>query len=208
MYKLYWAPKTGAFVVQAALEQADAAYDRVVVDIRAGAQKEPAYLAINSLGQVPSLALPDGQVVTESAAMVLHLADAFPGAGLLPAADHPDRPKALRWLMFLAMNVYGDNLRYNYAARYTDDPSGAPGVRAAAVEQLVRSWKMFDDALESGPFLLGETCCAVDIYAAMMTDWSLPRAQLFACAPRVARAFALVCELPAVSPIAEANELI
>lgn len=212
MYELHWAPDTGAFVIHAALEQArdrvGADYRRVVVDMGAGGHKEPAYLALNPLGQVPTLVLPDGQVVTESAAMVIHLAEAFPEAGLLPAAGHVDRPKALRWLLFLAMNIYGDNLRYNAPGRFTDEPAGAAAVRRSAAARLERFWQLVDAALEPGPFLLGETCSAVDLYCAMMTDWALAREQVFGRAPRVARAFELVCAQPVVARIAEENSLV
>ena len=70
---------------------------------------------LNPLGQVPTLVMPDGTVMTESAAIVLHLADIAPNAGLVPPPDHPQRPAFLRWLVFLVSAVYS-------TFTYGDDP--------------------------------------------------------------------------------------
>ena len=69
---------------------------------------------MNPLGQVPTMLMPDGTVMTESAAVVLHLVDHVPEAGLAPRADEPDRVRFLRWLVFLVSAIYptftyGDN---------------------------------------------------------------------------------------------------
>ncbi len=208
MYRLYWAPSSGAFVVQAALEQSGAPYEKITVSLRDGAHKRPDFLAINPLGQIPALALPDGQIMTESAAMLLHLDDAYPDSGLLPPTADPARAKALRWLIFLACNIYGENLRYNSPARYTADEEATPALRRNAAERLERYWALLDQALDPGPFLLAGSPSIVDVYYAMMTDWGLAREAIFARCPRVARAFEEVSRQPAVARIAAENELV
>ena len=74
-YTLYWAPDTGAFVVEAVLEELALPYELVPVDTKRGEHRRPEYLALNPMAQVPVLRLPDGTHLTETAAMVLHLCD-------------------------------------------------------------------------------------------------------------------------------------
>lgn len=181
-YTLYWARSTGAFAPQVIFELAGEPYERVVVDTARDEQHSPAYLAVNPLGQVPALRLPEGAIVTESLAMVLHLCEAFPSAKLLPPPGSAARARAYRWLAFLAVNVYGADLREYYPARYTADPAGAEGVRDAARASLVELWGILEEALDPGPYLLGAERSAADLYLLMLSDWSdvtpgLPRVQ-------------------------------
>ena len=115
-----------------------AGYEKIVVDTKQGAHRTPEYLQINPRGQVPALGLPDGSIVTESVAMVLHLADCHPDCGLQPPPGDPARAQLYRWLAFFATNLYEADLRYVYSDRYTTDESGTPGVRAMAAEDLRR----------------------------------------------------------------------
>ena len=85
MYRLYWARNTGAFAPEAAMTLAGVPFERLAVDTDAGEHQGEAYRRLNPMGQVPLLILPDGTAMTESAAMLLHLADRFPEAGLAPA---------------------------------------------------------------------------------------------------------------------------
>ena len=97
MYTLYWAADSGAFAIQALLEELEALYRREVVDTRRGEQRQPDYLALNPMAQVPTLRLPDGTVITETGAMLMHLCDAHPERGLLPTPGTSGRAIACRW---------------------------------------------------------------------------------------------------------------
>ncbi|MGF1629990.1 MAG: glutathione S-transferase family protein [Kiloniellaceae bacterium] len=200
MYKLYWAPNTGAFAPDAVLTLAGATFERIAVDLDAGEQHGEAYLGLNPMGQIPVLLLPDGQPVTESAAMVLHLIERFPEAGLAPSPGSASRAVFDRWLVFLAVNVYGAILRFYYAGRYTTDPAGTEGVRQAAERDLERQFAILEAALDPGPFLLGETFGAADIYLLMLVDWYPPARAL----PRIGR---LCSTLAEESRIAELRRL-
>ena len=85
MYRLYGKSGTGSAAVQAALAEAGASYEVVTINTKAQAHMTEEYRAINPRQQVPALQLPDGSVMTEGSAMLLHLADAHPKAGLAPA---------------------------------------------------------------------------------------------------------------------------
>ena len=96
---LHHAPNSRSSAPLTLLEELKAPYEVKSVDIRAGAQLEPAYLAVNPMGKVPAIEH-RGQVVTELAAIFIYLADAFPAAGLAPKLDDPLRGPYLRWTVF------------------------------------------------------------------------------------------------------------
>jgi len=161
MYRLYWNKDTGAFAPDIVLQLAGAPCERIRVDHKTGEHRDPDYLRLNPMGEIPTLVLPDGTVLTESAAMILHLVDAHPAAGLAPPPGSADRARFDRWLLFMAVNLYGAVLRQAYPERYTADPAGAPAVREAADRAVDRYWALVADALMPGPFLLGGAaeCC-------------------------------------------------
>ena len=103
-----------------------------------------ALLAINPRGQVPILIHPDGTVITEGPAILLHLADAFPASGLAPAPGTSLRAWHDRWLAFFQANVYEGMLRELFPDRYTHDPAGGPAVAAAATDYVRRHFLIFE----------------------------------------------------------------
>ena len=96
----------GSALVEAALTLADLPFAFEVVEPRGGAAEREKLLRYNPLGEVPTLILPDGKVMTESAAIMLHLADLAPGAGLVPLVPGERRSEFLRWLVFLVAAIY------------------------------------------------------------------------------------------------------
>ena len=169
-YTLYWAPDSGAFVVQAVLEELGLGYRLAPVAIARGEHHTPEFLSLNPMAQVPVLRLPDGVVITESAAMVAHLCDAHPESGLLPAPGTTARALADRWLFWLATGLYETDLRYYYPDRYTADRAGADGVRAAALVRMDRLLGIAE-GLIAGTYALGERASAVDLYLVMVAQW-------------------------------------
>lgn len=174
MYKLYWARNTGAFAPEAVMTLAGVPFERVPVDTDAGEHHSAAYRRLNPMGQVPLLVLPDGRAITESAAMLLHLVDRFPEAGLAPAPGSGERAVFDRWLLFMAVNLYGAMLRYYYPDRFSAAADGAAGVKAAAARDLDGWFAVAAAALDPGPFLLGERFGAADLYLLMLAKWYAP----------------------------------
>lgn len=171
-YTLYSHDGSGGFAVEAALAKAGAAYKTVVIDTAKGEQNRPDFVAINPMRQVPALALPDGTVMTESAAMVIHLANVFPDKGLAPKPATSAHARFLRWMLFMACNLYEGDLRYFYPDRYTADAAGTDAVKAAAVAHMKKSFALVEAALAPDPFLCGPTPTIADVYLAMLTVWS------------------------------------
>ncbi len=139
---------------------------------------------VNPLAQVPTLVMPDGTVMSESAAITLLLAEIVGKDSLVPAAGSPERGKFLHWLVFVVANIYP-------TFTYADDPSRFVSVNAARDPFRVatdayaqRLWKQVDGAAGS-PWFLGERFSALDIYIDVMTRWRPKRGWFEAETPRL-----------------------
>lgn len=160
----YHSPNTRSTGVRILLEELAAPHRLVTLNMRAGEHLQPAFLAINPLGKVPTL-VDRGELVTEQVAIYLHLADLFPAAGLAPALGDRLRGPYLRWLAF-----YGSSFEPAMVDRATNR---APVARAMspygeydAVLQTV------DAQLAAGPYLLGERMTAADILWGTALAWT------------------------------------
>ncbi len=157
----------------------------------------------NPLGQVPTLVLPDGTVVSESAAILIHLGLAHPGSGLLPAGA-PARARALRGLVFVAANCYAAIGVIDYPERWTlpaDDAAVNERVRAGARARLHAYWTTFADLFAGEPYLGGETPGALDLLAATVSKWSGARAHLAAHRPALHATLLRIEAHPVVAPV-------
>ena len=171
MYVLHTSEGSGGFAVQAVLEEAKADYRVVKVDTGKGEHRKPSFLKLNPMGQVPVLELPGGGVMTESAAMVIYLADRLVGGRLAPKPVSRKRADYLRWLTFLGVNVYTADLRYFYSDRYTTEPKGADGVKGAGLRDMEAQFDILNKAVGKGPYVLGNRYSAVDPYLLMLCTW-------------------------------------
>ena len=116
--------------MEAALAEAGAPYEFHSVSLEKNEQKEPAFLAINPSGKIPALKLPEGEILTESAAILLTIADHFPNARLLPPQASAARAQAYRWLAFMASEIYPMVEITDYPERFA--PEGAKPKRCAS----------------------------------------------------------------------------
>jgi glutathione S-transferase len=199
MYKLYWAQDSGAMAPQALLEEIGAEYEKLIIDFEEDQHKSAEFLSVNPMGQIPALVLPDGTLMTETAAMLLQIVDRHPEAQLAPPAGSSERARFLRWLFFLASNVYPAVLRVNYSQRYSTDPNAAAGIKAAAEVELNDQFGILNEALDPGPYLLGEMYSAVDILLWMLIQWHPAPDHLFKNAQRIERVAGLIHARPAIA---------
>lgn len=205
-YTLYASPGTGSVVCEAILALTGLPTKRIDVHVNTDGP-DPELIQVNPLGQVPVLRLPDGEVMTESAAIALYLADIAPEAGLAPLPDSRLRPRYLRWMAFLSSAIYPAELRKFYPERYTTDRNGAESVRDSAVARLTREYAVLATGFGNGPFFLGETMTAVDIYAAMMISWQENQEGFRDIFPTLGQLLDRVTSHPVIRPIWLRNEL-
>jgi glutathione S-transferase len=173
---LYYSPSTASLVVHWLLIELDVPHALHALDFDAGDQKSPQYLAINPQGRVPTLVL-DGQVLTESAAIAMHLADLYPQANLAPALGTPERAAYYRWMLFCAYTLMPAYRGWFYP----DEPAGAAQIDAVMESSritLERAWQQVAEHLQAhGPYLVGTQLTAADFVLTMLMRWSrnMPR---------------------------------
>ncbi|MEO7071908.1 MAG: glutathione S-transferase N-terminal domain-containing protein [Rhodanobacter sp.] len=172
----FHAPQSRSGGTRALFEELGVEYDLHVLNLHAGEQRQPDYLAINPMGKVPAIRHGDA-VVTEQAAVFLYLADLYPAAKLAPPLDHPLRGPYLRWMVFYGScfepAVIDKSMQRESAARVTS-PYG----------DYATMLKTLTDQLQRGPFLLGETFTAADVLWGTALNWTT--------------SFKLVPELPVI----------
>jgi glutathione S-transferase len=118
------------------LEEIGADYDLVLVDKKAGAQKAPDYLKLNPTGRIPVL-LDNGKAVFESAAIMLHLVDQHPQAGMAPLPGTPERAQFYQWLVFLTNSLQEAQMLWFYPERLVgDDEVAARRVKQSAEDRI------------------------------------------------------------------------
>ena len=206
MFTLYMRSGSGSAAVEAILAECGA--DVQLVNVPRNGQDFEDYLTINPRGEVPSLQLPDDSLMTESAAMVIYLADLYPRALLAPGLDSPLRAAYLRWMLYFASAVYMADLRYFYPARHSVDPAAEAGIKAKAEIDLNRDFDIFSKALGKGPYVLGEVFSAVDIYAAMLVSWAPDVDAVFTRHPNINKHYALVAARAKVNPVWASNSML
>ena len=206
MYTLYARVGSGSAAVEAVLAECGVEFQLVDIPREGDGHKD--YLNINPRGEVPSLRLSDNSLMTESAAIIIYLADLYPAARLAPALDSPLRGTYLRWILYFASAVYMADLRYFYPARHSVDNGAADGIKAQAKLDMNRDFAIFAKALGKGPYILGEVISAADIYAAMLVSWVPDVKTLFARHPNIKRHYELVAARPKVNPMWKRNDML
>lgn len=201
-YVLYGRPGSGSMVVEAALAELGVASQFRLAERAADGGFDPALRALNPRNQVPVLVLPDGSAVTETAAILLHLADAHPAAALAPPPGSSARAQHDRWLCFFHANVYEAMLRYFYSDRYVSDRGAAGAVKSSAHIYILQHFGLFEAEFGAGPYYNGDNLTMIDLYVWMLAQWA--GAALADC-PKLTRLCANVAARPAIAPVQARN---
>jgi glutathione S-transferase len=155
---LYHSPGSRSDRVKALLDLMKVPYKIVQIDLENEDNKKPAYLAIHPLGKVPALQHGD-QVLIESGAIMLYLADQFPAAKMAPPAQSPERGRYYEWFMLALATVEPA------AMAAFQNPANAEA--QASFRNLV---KLIDKRLGT-PFAMGAQMTAVDVLIHGMLDF-------------------------------------
>jgi glutathione S-transferase len=161
---LFHAPSTRSTGVLVLLEELQAPHRLHVLNLKAGTQRDPAFLAVNPMGKVPAILHGDA-LVTEQAAVYLYLADQFPAAGLAPPIGDSLRGPYLRWMVFYG-SCFEPAIVDRALKRDAPPPQMSPyGDSEAVLATLERQ-------LAAGPYLLGERFSAADVLWGMALGWT------------------------------------
>ncbi len=170
-YRLYNRDGSGGFAAEAALTLADASFELIKLKSLPGTALPSSFREINPWGQVPVLITADGTLLTETGAILAHIAACYPGPNIGPKPGTSAFGELLRWSVFMSVNVYENIHRTGYPERFTTDPNGIQGVVEASSQRLGDALQLIEQALERREFLLGEGMSVVDIYLAMLNAW-------------------------------------
>lgn len=183
---VYGAAGSGSVAVEAALTLMGVRYRLVEgatwEDEDARARVEPT----NPLRQVPTLLLPSGDAMTESAAILVWLADAHPAAGLAPPPDDLRRAQFLRWMVYVATAVYSLHWPKADPGRIGVPAAFHGAVDAAIHDRILECWSVMDRQLTPGRFLLGDRLTVLDLFVAVVSRFQPGRRRFDAAAPQMA----------------------
>lgn len=204
-YTLYGSRNSGSAMVEAALELAKVPYRLVNAATWDRTEAFAELKRVNPLHQIPTLVTPEGAVLSESAACLIHLALAHPRARLLPG-DPAQRAMALRALVFVAANCYSAIGIIDYPERWLgrSDKDANERLRAGARRRLHKMWRTFADTFvgdEPPAYLFGERIGAADLMMAVVSRWSGTRKHLARRRPAMAALVGRVEAHPVVAPV-------
>ncbi|MHA6288891.1 glutathione S-transferase family protein [Maricaulis sp. CAU 1757] len=189
-FTLYGQVGFGSTCVEAALELLGLDYDRVDADPFGDDASSEALSALNPLGQVPTLVLPDDDVMTESAAILIWLGDRDGTYRFAPPPDSDERAEYLRWMLFLGTNIYPTYTISDAPGRFHPDRSTHDILKTRARQRRKMLWEVMEEHFDGlpGPYLLGPNMSLLDVYVAMMSFWSPRREWFFDNCPSLASA--------------------
>ncbi|MDQ0655116.1 glutathione S-transferase N-terminal domain-containing protein [Pseudomonas cedrina] len=199
MYTLYGIDESGSCMIEIALQRCAVPWRRVDAASWAEGEGSDELARINPLKQVPTLVTPDGEVLTESAAILIHLGLAFPASELLAG----NRAQILRGLVYIAANCYSAIGIIDYPQRWLGDADQAAQAQLATGTRryLHQAWVMFANQFADQLFTPGKVPNALGIMAAAVSRWDEAREALSGLAPGFALSLAQVDADPVVAPV-------
>ena len=164
--KLYYSPGACSLSPHIALLEAGLPYDLVKVDLRAKKlENGDDYLKVNPKGQVPALALDNGELATEGPVIVQMIADKAPGKNLAPARDSAERYKLQEWLIYI-----NGELHKNIGPLF--NPALSDDAKAVFKDRAIGKFKYIDGQLAGHDYLMGKQFTVADGYLFVMLFWA------------------------------------
>jgi GST-like protein len=200
--KLYGGTGCGSAAVEVMLNLANIPYDFIIATPWEPTPALEDLKRINPLAQVPTLVLESGEAMTESAAMMMWLAEAVPT--MMPT-NRNLRAAFYRWMTFIPANIYAMFTIRDFPPRWVDDEVSQAMLKDKATERMKQSYAIMEAAMHPAPYVLGTDITALDIYLAMTTQWTPGRKWFNEHCPKIMRAVALTEEHPVVAKVWERN---
>jgi GST-like protein len=185
MITVYGAEGSGSVAVEATLTLLGAPYKVVEAVTWVEREAQERVAPVNPMRQVPAIVLPSGEIMTESAAILLYLADLHPQARLAPLPTDPTRAQFLRWMMYVSSAIYsmfwikGDPMRL--ALRAGDGPALVDRVH----DRIAACWRMMDEQITPGRYILGDEMTVLDLYVTVISRFGPWRNRFYKTAPKL-----------------------
>lgn len=197
---IYGDKGSGAFAAEAALAEAGAEYEFRKISLADNEQRKPEYLAINPVGKMPALQVPEGKILTESLAMMLTIAERFPDAQLLPPPASFARAEAYRWMALMASEIYPMVEIEDYPERFVPEGPESAALKDKAIDRIRKRLLIVENTV-AGPWLLASGFSLADIYVAMFVRWSAAHNWRDEHVPRLCAIMKKLAERPRTGPV-------
>lgn len=182
---LYGAQASGSIAIEAALTLLGVPYSLVEGATWADDEARDRVAPVNPMRQIPTLVMPGGEIMTESAAILIYLADLHPEAHLAPLPTDPKRAQFLRWMAYVSSAIYsmywikGDPMRF--ALRKEDGLALVDRVH----DRIADCWRMMDEQVTPGRYILGDEMSVLDIYVTVISRFGPWRNRFYKTAPKL-----------------------
>ncbi len=183
--RVYGSRYSGSTAVEAALVLLGEPYELVEGATWASEEARERVSEANPMRQIPTLVLPGGEVMTESAAILIHLADSHPSARLAPATFDPRRAQFLRWMVHVSSAIYALHWIKPDIGRIGAPQALRDTVVNAVHARIAECWAAMDAQLEPAPHLLGDELTVLDLYVTVVSRFGPWRPRFYEVAPRM-----------------------
>lgn len=163
MFKLFHCPGACSLAPLIALEEVGASYEVVIVNLGAGEQSRPEYLAVNPKAKVPAL-VTDRGVLTENPAILTFIAQSSPEAKLAPLDDPFDLARMQSFNGYIASTLHPAAGPIVRPFRFTDEEAAQAGVKSKGMENYSHALAAVEKDMLAGPWVLGDDYSVSDAY--------------------------------------------
>ena len=195
-FTLYSAQASGSIAVEATLTLLGVPYALVEGATWAEEEARDRVAPVNPMRQIPTLLMPDGTVMTESAAILIYLADLHAQAGLAPAPNDAHRAQFLRWMVYVSSAIYSLHWIKPDVQRIGAPQSARASVVNAVHDRIAFCWGNMDSQLNPGRYLLGDELSVLDLYVTVVSRFGPWRERFYEVAPRMTSVVRRVDEDP------------
>ncbi|HET6156918.1 MAG TPA: glutathione S-transferase family protein [Dongiaceae bacterium] len=186
MIKIYGAAASGSVPVEATLALLGVPCEVIEAVTWEDEAARKRVEAVNPLRQVPALVLPSGEIMTESAAILIYLADLYPQARLAPAPDDPKRAQYLRWMTYVSAKIYALFWIKGDAMRIAAGKEDAPRVINRVHDRIAACWTLMDRQITPRQYILGDELSVLDLYVTVVSRFGPWRTRFYKSAPKMA----------------------
>ena len=186
MLKIFGAVGSGSIPIEATLTLLGIPYEVIEAVTWEDEAARKRVETVNPLGQVPALVLPSGEVMTESAAILIYLADLYPQARLAPGLGDPKRAQYLRWMAYVSAAVYALVWIIDDPTRIVASKEHAPHVVDRVRDRRADCWRMMDEQIAPGRYVLGDELSVLDLYVTVISRFAPGRTRFYESAPKMA----------------------
>ena len=186
MITVFGAVGSGSIPVEATLTLLGIPYELVEAVTWADEAARKRVEAVNPMRQVPAIVFESGEIMTESAAILIHLADLYPEARLAPPIGDPRRAQYLRWMAYVSSSIYSLFWIKGDPLRIAADKKDARRVIDRVHDRIADCWRKMDDQVTPGRYILGDELTVLDLYVTVVSRFGPWRTRFYQTAPKLA----------------------